>query len=105
MDEPYSKRRQILERIEFRRRAHVPEVFDDEAALFEAVCEQELEGVVAKRRRERYRPGERAWVKSKNRDYWRWEMEREGALKVKRPREFVQGPAGGSPVGGPLSLP
>jgi ATP-dependent DNA ligase len=43
----------------------VPEVFTDGTALFQAVCEQELEGVVAKRRGERYRPGERAWVKTK----------------------------------------
>jgi len=26
------------------------------------------------------RPGERCWIKLKNRDYWRYEMEREGAL-------------------------
>jgi hypothetical protein len=35
-----------LERIHFRGRAYVPEVFADGAALFDAVCEQELEGVV-----------------------------------------------------------
>jgi ATP-dependent DNA ligase len=39
-----------------------------------------LEGVVSKRLNEPYRPGERAWVKTKSRDYWRYEMEREGAL-------------------------
>jgi hypothetical protein len=33
--------------------------------------------------------GERAWVKTKNRDYWRYELEREGALKISRPRPFV----------------
>ncbi len=58
-------------------------------ALFDAVCEQELEGVVAKRLNEPYRPGERAWVKTKNREYWRYEIEREGALKINRPRQFV----------------
>jgi hypothetical protein len=36
--------------------------------LFDAVCAQGLEGVVAKRRSQRYRPGERAWVKTKNKD-------------------------------------
>jgi ATP-dependent DNA ligase len=36
--------------------------------LWEAVCEQELEGVVAKRRSGRYVPGERGWIKTKNRD-------------------------------------
>jgi len=87
--EPYVKRRGILEGIDFGGLAHVPEAFGDGAALFEAVCEQEPEGVVAKRLHEPYRPGERAWVKTKNCDYWRYEMEREGALRVKRPRQFV----------------
>jgi bifunctional non-homologous end joining protein LigD len=87
--EPYRKRREIIEGIDFHGRAHVAEVFSDGAALFEAVCEQELEGVVAKRVNEPYRPGERGWIKTKNRAYWRYEMEREGALKIKRPRQFV----------------
>ena len=47
---------------------------------------QELEGVVAKRLNEPYRSGERAWIKTKNRDYWRFEIEREAALKISRPR-------------------
>jgi hypothetical protein len=42
------------------------------------VCDHELEGVVAKRRSGRYLPGERGWIKTKNRGYWRYEMEREG---------------------------
>ena len=87
--EPYRERREILELIDFRARAHVPEVFGDGHALFDAVCEQELEGVVAKRLNEPYRPGERAWVKTRNRSYWRYEIEREGALNVSRPRQFV----------------
>jgi hypothetical protein len=33
--------------------------------------------------------GERGRVKTKNRDYWRYEMEREGAFKVKRQLQFV----------------
>src|SRR5712691_6297170 len=36
-------------------------------ALFEAVCRQGLEGVVAKRLDGRYRPGRRAWIKIKPR--------------------------------------
>lgn len=44
-------------------------------------CEQELEGVVATRVDEPYRSGERTWVKVKNRSYWRYELEREGALR------------------------
>jgi ATP-dependent DNA ligase len=57
--------------------------------LWEAVCEQELEGVVAKRRSGRYVPGERGWIKTKNRDSWRREMEREGALRHRRVRQFA----------------
>jgi ATP-dependent DNA ligase len=53
------------------------------------VCEHELEGVVAKRRGSRYRPGERGWLKIKNREYWRYEMERESAINMKRVRQFV----------------
>ena len=71
-------RREILERIDFRGCAHVPEIFGDGTALFDAVCEQELEGVIAKRLNEPYRPGERVWIKTKNRAYWRYEIEREG---------------------------
>jgi ATP-dependent DNA ligase len=47
------------------------EAFDDGAALFAGACAQGLEGVVAKRPSERYWPGERRWIKTKNRDYWR----------------------------------
>ena len=53
----------------------------DGAALWEAVCEHELEGLFAKRLHEPYLPGERNWVKVKNRGYWRWELEREGAFR------------------------
>jgi ATP-dependent DNA ligase len=41
--------------------------FEDGEALFAAVCERGLEGVVAKRERDRYPPRERVWVKTKNR--------------------------------------
>jgi hypothetical protein len=33
--------------------------------------------------------GERGWIKSKNRAYWRWEMEREGAIGRRRVRQFA----------------
>ncbi len=56
-----------------------PEAFDDGAALFEAVCEHELEGVVAKRLSGSYRPSDRGWVKV---HYWRYEMKREAAIDV-----------------------
>jgi ATP-dependent DNA ligase len=52
-----------------------PETLDVGEALFEAVCAHELEGVVAKRRGSPYQLGTRAWVKTKNRDYWPSEME------------------------------
>jgi len=38
------------------------DTFDDGQALWTAVCEHELEGVVAKRRSGRYVPGGRAWI-------------------------------------------
>jgi hypothetical protein len=31
----------------------------------------------------------RGWIKTNNRDYWRYEMEREGAFKSRREREFI----------------
>lgn len=79
---PYSERRRILEGLQLNA-AHwrTPEVFDDGEALWEAVCEHELEGVVAKRRSGRYVPGGRGWIKVKNREYWRYEMERESAIR------------------------
>lgn len=55
------------------------------------MCERELEGIVAKQRRGCYRPGERGWMKIKNREYWRYELDREGAINAKgRPaKQFV----------------
>jgi bifunctional non-homologous end joining protein LigD len=88
--QPYSERRLILEDLRLDGpRWRTPEAFDDGGALWEAVCEHELEGVVAKRRSGRYVPGERAWIKAKNRGYWRYELEREGAFKSRRERAFV----------------
>jgi bifunctional non-homologous end joining protein LigD len=66
---PYSERRAVLDGLGLNGRFwRTPEAFDDGAALWEAVCEHELEGVVAKKRSGRYLPGERGWVKTKNRD-------------------------------------
>jgi hypothetical protein len=47
--------------------------------------------VVTKRRAGLYRPGDRGWVKIKNREYWRYEIEREGAITAakRRQRAFV----------------
>jgi ATP-dependent DNA ligase len=52
--------------------------FEDGAALFAAVCERGLEGGVAKRDRDPYRPGERQWVKTKNKATARFAEEHEG---------------------------
>jgi hypothetical protein len=41
--------------------------FDDGPALWDVIVERGMEGVVAKREREPYRPGARTWVKVKNR--------------------------------------
>jgi len=86
---PYSERRAQLEALDLNSRYwRTPEAFDDGAALFEAVCERELEGIVAKRSDGLYRAGERGWIKIKNRDYWRYELERESANRP-RTRMFV----------------
>jgi bifunctional non-homologous end joining protein LigD len=87
---PYAHRRIVLEDLQLAGpNWRTPQVFDDGEALWEAICEHELEGVVAKRRRSRYIPGDRGWIKIKNRDYWRYEIEREGAFNSRRERQFV----------------
>jgi ATP-dependent DNA ligase len=79
---PYVERRARLEELELRGGPwFVPDAFGDGDALFAAACEQGLEGVVAKRRLEPYRPGERAWIKVKNRAYWRHGEEIESLRK------------------------
>lgn len=86
----YAKRRDILEGLGLDGPYwRTPDVFEDVQALWDAVCEHELEGVVAKRRRSRYGPGERGWIKTKNRNYWRYEMERESAMNHRRARQVV----------------
>jgi bifunctional non-homologous end joining protein LigD len=88
--QPYRERRRILEGLQLDAAGwRTPEAFDDGEALWDAVCEHVLEGVVAKPRRSRYAPGERGWIKTKNRDDWRDEMERESAWKIQRQRQFV----------------
>jgi bifunctional non-homologous end joining protein LigD len=78
---PYVERRQLLENLDLRPAAVVSDRFDDGTALFDVVRERGLEGVVAKRLDSRYLPGERGWVKTKNRKtWWRYELEREGAI-------------------------
>jgi len=36
-----------------------------------------------------YRFTERGWIKVKKRDYWRYELERESAISLRRKRQFV----------------
>jgi ATP-dependent DNA ligase len=50
----------------------------------ESVCERRLEGVVAKRLSEPYRPGKRGWVKRKNPGWARYSAEREAAIRERR---------------------
>ena len=55
MSQPYIERRRQLEALDLNGIYwRTPETFDDGAALFEAVCERGLEGVVAKRVGGRY---------------------------------------------------
>jgi bifunctional non-homologous end joining protein LigD len=90
MAEPYRERRRHLEALNLNNPYwRTPETFEDGEALFEAVCERELEGIVAKRLEGRYMPGYRGWTKIKNRDYWRYELERESAINRPRQRMFV----------------
>jgi len=66
--QPSSERRAILEQHELESpRVRLVATFEDGEALFDAVCTRGLEGIVAKRDRDPYRPGERQWVKTKNR--------------------------------------
>src|SRR5215218_4488876 len=75
--QPYSERRALLEALDLEGpRVRLVATFEDGEALFAAVCERGLEGVVAKRERDRYRPGERQWVKTKNRATPRFAEER-----------------------------
>jgi bifunctional non-homologous end joining protein LigD len=77
--QPYSERRELLEALE------LVATFEDGHALFAAVCERGLEGVVAKRERDPYRPGERQWVKTKNRATARFAQERHRATRRRSP--------------------
>jgi bifunctional non-homologous end joining protein LigD len=56
---PYRRRRELLETLDFAGCCQLCPRFDDGAALWQAIREHQLEGVVAKRLDEPYRPGER----------------------------------------------
>jgi bifunctional non-homologous end joining protein LigD len=78
---PYARRRALLEQLQLDGFWFVTPTYDDGEALFRAVCDQALEGVVAKPLASAYRPRERGWVKVKNRDYWRFGQELERAQR------------------------
>jgi bifunctional non-homologous end joining protein LigD len=83
---PYSERRDLLEQLELESdRVRLVATFEDGQALFAAVCARGLEGVVAKRACDPYRPGEREWVKTKNRETARFAEERDGAGRRRSP--------------------
>jgi bifunctional non-homologous end joining protein LigD len=80
---PYSERRALLEELDIEGPyVRLVATFEDGQALFDAVCTRGLEGVVAKREREPYRPGERIWVKVKNRETRRFAEELEGVRRA-----------------------
>jgi bifunctional non-homologous end joining protein LigD len=73
---PHHARRAVLESLALNdRHCITPDTFEDGPALYAAVCEQGLEGMVAKRSASTYRPGQRGWIKIKNPGYWRRDQE------------------------------
>lgn len=77
-ERPYSERRELLEELRLSGPAwHTPPSFAAGQALYEATLRAGLEGIVAKRLSDPYRPGERGWIKAKHRSYWRFESELE----------------------------
>ena len=82
MDASFEERRAALVRLPLRPPTSVvAETFADGAALFTAVCEMGLESVVAKRLTSRYGPSTRGWIKTKNPNYWRRDLEREAMAR------------------------
>ncbi|HZP72445.1 MAG TPA: RNA ligase family protein [Gaiellaceae bacterium] len=84
---PYQERRLLLETLQLEGPGvKLVATFEDGQALFDAVCARGLEGVVAKRLRDAYKPGERTWVKTKNRATARFAEERARARSAARAR-------------------
>jgi bifunctional non-homologous end joining protein LigD len=79
---PYRQRRQLLEDLELHgsNLGHGDVTRGWEAALQDGMRPR-AEGVVAKKLWQRYRPGERLWIKVKNREYWRWPLERSQLIR------------------------
>jgi bifunctional non-homologous end joining protein LigD len=87
MRRPYWQRRELLESLNLAG-SHwtTAPSFEDGAALWAVVERDALEDVVAKPLGSSYRPGERAWLKVKNKRYWKYEIEREAAIEGRRGR-------------------
>jgi bifunctional non-homologous end joining protein LigD len=84
---PYWERRLILEELDLEGDAWAtPKTHADGEALWDAVCQRGLEGVVAKKRSGHYKPGRRDWLKIKNRAYWRYPQEVEAAKQFHKLR-------------------
>ena len=70
MRSPHHARRTVLESLALNdRHCITPETFSDGPGLYQAACEQGLEGIVAKRSASLYRPRQRGWIKIKNPSY------------------------------------
>jgi bifunctional non-homologous end joining protein LigD len=95
MHQSYRERRAILVLLDFGPGCHVCPRFGDGEALWESVCERGLEGVVAKRLGEQYRPGERTWIKRKNSRWARCQAEREAVIRSRFRSERRERPAAG----------
>jgi bifunctional non-homologous end joining protein LigD len=91
MRSPHHARPAVLESLALNEgHCMTPDTFDDGHALYQAVCEQGIEGVVAKRSASTYRPAQRGWIKIKNPGYWRREQELESLRRaVERPMAAV----------------
>jgi bifunctional non-homologous end joining protein LigD len=75
---PYVERRRLLDALDLNAEAwQTSPVFDHGEALMETIVERGWEGVVAKKLAGAYRPGQRGWIKIKNRDYWRYAQDLE----------------------------
>lgn len=60
IDRPWEERRSRLERLELASPVVVTDVSEDGEALFQAVVDHDMEGIVSKRRTSVYRPGRRS---------------------------------------------
>jgi bifunctional non-homologous end joining protein LigD len=89
----YAERRALLEALDLESGpVRLVATFQDGEALFAAVCVRGLEGVVAKRLRDPYVPGERQWVKTKNRATARFAEERDGVGRRGMARQVASFP-------------